>query len=124
MPEPAIAVGERPPALAALRAVKVLHTVVWAFFAGCILAIPALVVLSRFRLALLVVAVVGVEVAVLVLNGMRCPLTDVAARYTGDRRANFDIYLPEWLARHNQRVFGTLYLASALFLLLAWAAAR
>jgi hypothetical protein len=39
---------------------------------------------------------------VLWLNGWRCPLTDVAARYTDDRRANFDIYLPEWLARYNE----------------------
>jgi hypothetical protein len=30
---------------------------------------------------------------------MRCPLTGIAARYTDDRRDNFDIYLPPWLAR-------------------------
>jgi hypothetical protein len=59
-------------------------------------------------------------VLVLVLNQMRCPLTDVAARYTADRRANFDIYLPEWLARHNKTIFGTIYLASALYLLGSW----
>jgi len=55
--------------------------------------------------------VVFVEVLVLVFNRMRCPLTGVAARYTDDRRDNFDIYLPEWVARHNKTIFGTLYVA-------------
>jgi len=57
-----------------------------------------------------------VEVAVLVANRLRCPLTAIAARYTEDRRANFDIYLPEWLARHNQRIFGSLYAIGVAYL--------
>jgi hypothetical protein len=105
-----------------LRAVKLLHTVIWAFFVACILAIPLFTALSRFRLAFLFVAIVGVEVAVLLLNGMTCPLTDVAARYTGDRRANFDIYLPEWLARNNKTIFGSLYGIATLVLLVLWLA--
>ena len=50
---------------------------------------------------------------------MRCPLTDVAARYTSDRRDNFDIYLPLWLARYNKHVFGTLYVAGIVYTLMA-----
>ena len=56
-------------------------------------------------------AIVLGEVVVLWLNGWRCPLTAVAARYTDDRRANFDIYLPEWLARYNKQIFGPMYVA-------------
>ena len=52
------------------------------------------------------------EVGVLLLNRMRCPLTTIAARYTDDRADNFDIFLPRWLARHNQRIFGTLFAGS------------
>ncbi len=40
--------------------------------------------------------------------------TDLAARYTEDRRGNFDIYLPVWLARQNKTIFGTLFLAGGL----------
>lgn len=47
-------------------------------------------------------------------NRLRCPLTDIAARHTADRRANFDIYLPLWLAR-SKHVFGTLYLIGATY---------
>jgi len=57
---------------------------------------------------------------VLLLNGGRCPLTPVAARYTTDRRANFDIFLPEWLARHNKALFGSLYLAGSAFVVYRW----
>jgi len=97
-----------------LRAIKVLHTVVWAFFAGAIVAIPVTASIGYLHLAWLLVAVVFVEVLVLVFNRMRCPLTGVAARYTDDRRDNFDIYLPGWLARHNETIFGTLYAAGVL----------
>jgi hypothetical protein len=103
-----------------LRAVKILHTFVWAFFVACILAIPLFTTLARFRLAALFVAIVALEVAVLAFNGMRCPLTDVAARYTDHREANFDIYLPEWLARNNKAIFGALYVIAGVFLLARW----
>jgi hypothetical protein len=104
----------------ALVAVKVLHTVVWAFFAGCILALPVAALAGRFALAgWLALAVLG-EVAVLLLNRWRCPLTDVAARYTEVRRDNFDIFLPRWLARYNKQVFGTLFVLGGLVALWAW----
>ncbi len=111
-----------PSDLRALRAVKALHTVVWAFFAGSILAIPVLAMLGSLGAAFLLVGVVLLEVLVLVLNRMRCPLTDVAARYTEDRRDNFDIYLPEWLARHNKLVFGLLYAAGVVLTVARWLA--
>ncbi len=85
----------------ALKAVKAAHTIVWAVFAGCILAIPVASWRGQPRVARWLVAVVAGEVGVLVLNRWRCPLTSVAARHTDDRRDNFDIYLPAWLARHN-----------------------
>jgi hypothetical protein len=55
--------------------------------------------LRSIRLAALLGALVSVELVILAANRCRCPLTAVAARYTEDRRANFDIYLPRWLAR-------------------------
>jgi hypothetical protein len=104
----------------ALVAVKVLHTIAWAFFAGCIVALPLVALAGGFRLAAWLAAAVLVEVAVLVVNGWRCPLTDVAARYTDDRMDNFDIYLPLWLARYNKQVFGTLFALGGGVALWAW----
>jgi hypothetical protein len=106
-----------------LRAIKLLHTLVWAVFAGCIVAIPVLALQGRFRLAAVLALVVLGEVVVLAINRWRCPLTPIAARYTEDRRANFDIYLPEWLARYNKEIFGTLYFAGVVLLVVRWVAA-
>lgn len=72
------------------------------------------------------IALVGVEVLVLVFNGLQCRLTPLAARLDPSssdrhpRRANFDIYLPECLARRNKLIFGLLYAAGALYTLGAW----
>ena len=106
--------------VAPLRLVKVLHTAVWALFAGAILAIPIAAATNRFAWVTGLVALVLVEVTVLAFNGLRCPLTGVAARYTQDRRANFDIYLPLWLATWNKQVFGGLFVAGILFAIARW----
>jgi hypothetical protein len=98
-----------------LRSIKILHTVVWAVFAGAILAIPVAGLLGRFRWVWTLTILVMVEVMVLAINRMRCPLTDVAQRYTENRSDNFDIYLPAWLARHNKLIFGSLFIAGEIF---------
>jgi hypothetical protein len=103
-----------------LTAIRLGHTVVWAFFVATILAIPLLAARSQLGLAALCAAIVACEVGVLVRNRMQCPLTGIAAQYTDDRRPNFDIYLPEWLARYNKQIFGTLYALAVLFLLVRW----
>lgn len=97
------------------RSIKLLHTAVWLMFVLCIVAIPVLGYLDRFRPATWLVAAVILEVLVLFYNGLRCSLTGVTARYGEDRRDNCDIYLPPWLARHNKPVFGTLLILGALF---------
>lgn len=102
-----------------LHRIKALHTLVWALFAACILAIPILTWRGNLRASFVLIAIVAVEVAVLMANGMRCPLTGVAARYTEQRQDNFDIYLPLWLARYNKHIFGTFYLAGVIYALVA-----
>ena len=103
-----------------LLVVKIVHTVVWVFFVACIVAIPVLAYARELGWATVFAAIVFLEVLVLAVNRWSCPLTPVAARYTDDRRANFDIFLPEWLAEHNKEVFGTLYVAGVVYLVVRW----
>lgn len=105
---------------ATLKGIKVLHTVVWFFFAGCIVAIPVAGARADFGRAAWLVGLVLIECAVLAANRGRCPLTDLAGRYTEERQDNFDIYLPVWLAKHNKTIFGTLFVVSGLFVLGRW----
>ena len=95
--------------------IKATHTVIWACLAGSILAIPVLVALDRWAATGVLAAVVLLECVVLVANGMKCPLTSIAERYTQDRSDNFDIWLPRWLARNNQRIFGSLFAGGLVF---------
>ena len=103
-----------------LTAIKLLHTLIWALLAGCILALPVVAAFRRFRWAAIITVVVLLECGLLALNGGRCPLTDWAARYTADRASNFDIYLPNWLASHNKAIFGTLFVVNELIVLWCW----
>jgi hypothetical protein len=104
--------------------IKLLHTVVWAFMVACIGGIFVFAHRREFAWALGCVGIVLGEVLVLVVNRMRCPLTPLAARFTADRRPNFDIYLPQWLARYNQPIFGSLYVAGIVYALVLWLRVR
>jgi hypothetical protein len=103
-----------------LTAVKLLHTAIWFVFAGCIVAIPLAGAWRHYLCAAVLTGVVLVECGVLAVNRGRCPLTDLASRYTDERADNFDIYLPLWLARYNKLIFGTLFAGGALFVLASW----
>lgn len=97
--------------------VKLSHTLVWAVMAAAVLHVVYCGLAGGGgRLLALSIFLVLAETAVLLFNKWRCPLTDVAARYAAPDRDNFDIYLPEWLARHNKLIFGGLFFFGLLLL--------
>jgi hypothetical protein len=91
-----IALGMTNEAARRLQTVKLLHTVLWAVFAGCVVALPwrpgggsAPRRTGSDRL--------GESV---LWYRSQVPGTAIAARYTDDRRANFGIYL-QVAGQHN-----------------------
>ncbi len=107
-----------------LRVIKAIHTLIGAFFATCVVSIPYQAWLGEFKVVLGLIALVALEVLILALNAWHCPITGIAARYTRDRRDNFDIYLPEWLARRTKIIFGALFLAGLAVSAFLWSASR
>jgi hypothetical protein len=107
-----------------LTAIKALHTVVWAFLAAAIVALPFLAWQGAFRWVAILSAVIFFEGVVLLANGWRCPITDLAAKYTADRSPNFDIYMPNWLALHNKTIFTALFLVNEAIVLVEWLRSR
>jgi len=103
-----------------LTLIKLLHTAIWAILATCVLALFWTGWTRRFRLALWLAAIILCESLILALNAGRCPLTDLAAHYTAERSANFDIYLPLWLARNNKRIFASLFVLGEIVTLVQW----
>ena len=59
----------------------------------------------------LAAALVGVESAVFLGNGLKCPLTAVAAKYGAGDGA--DTFLPKRITHYTFRVFGPLILIAA-----------
>ncbi len=104
----------------ALVAIKLLHTAVWAVLAGCIPALPIAPLLHRFDWPINLTMIILAERGALALNKGQCPLTNFAARLTEDRADNFDIYRPNWVARHNKAIFGTLFVVNELIVLWFW----
>ena len=45
------------------------------------------------------------EGIILLIFKFFCPLTLLARRYSDSGKANFDIYLPEWLAKNNKLIY-------------------
>lgn len=103
-----------------LTLVRILHTAVWAFMVGCIFAIPLYALADKFAHAAVFIGIVLIETVILLLNHWRCPLTDVAARYTNNQHPGFDIYLPPVVAEYNKIIFGSIFVASVVFTVVRW----
>lgn len=90
-----------------LVAIKALHTAVWVFFNVVIFYLLYAVITDRidhwFWVAL---SLIGLECLVLLVFRMVCPSTLIARRYSDSDAANFDIYLPLWLAKYNKLIYG------------------
>jgi len=66
----------------------------------------------------LALALVAIESLVFVANGLRCPLTAVAAKYAGEEASISDTFFPERITRYTFSFFGPL-ITIALALLAA-----
>ena len=45
-----------------------------------------------------------------------CPVTLIARKYSGSTKDNFDIFLPNWLAKYNKLIYTTLFIIVLLIL--------
>ena len=98
------------PSAAKLWLIKALHTVVWAFFVAAILVVLFSGITDNLTSYTWIASgSVVVEGLILLAFNRHCPLTLLARKYSSSTKANFDIFLPEWLARYNQLIFSVLY---------------
>ena len=98
-----------------LLLIKTLHTAVWVFFVTVIFYILYCGLTNKISgLTGVAIGLVVVEGGVLLVFKRHCPLTLLARKYSYSSRDNFDIFLPNWLARYNQVIFTSLYLFAVL----------
>jgi hypothetical protein len=86
--------------------IKFLHTAVWLFFNAVIFYMLYAVLTNKLdtRLWICYGLIVSEGLTLLVFRWY-CPLTVWARKYSDSTKHNFDIYLPEWLARHNKTIY-------------------
>lgn len=89
-----------------LTTIKIIHTIVWLFFNVVIFYMLYAVIVNqidyRLWLGYLLILAEGIT---LMICGWACPLTLIARKYSDSDRHNFDIYLPNWLAKHNKLIY-------------------
>lgn len=92
-----------------LVAIKLVHTLIWVFLSSVVFYLLYAVIVDRIdRWFWIGLWLVGIEILVLLLFRMSCPLTVVARRYSDSQRPNFDIYLPAFIARHNKTIYSVI----------------
>ena len=86
--------------------IKTIHTVIWLFFNVVIFYMLYAVIINKLDYWLWIgYGLFVLEGIVLVAFKFFCPLTVMARKYSGSTKANFDIYLPEWLAKYNKLIY-------------------
>lgn len=89
--------------------VKWIHTIIWLFFNVVIFYMLYAAITRKLDYWLWIgYGLFAAEGLVLLLFRFYCPLTLWARKYSASTRHNFDIYLPEWLARHNKLIYTSL----------------
>ena len=89
-----------------LTIVKVVHTLIWLFFNFVIFYMLYAVIVNKIDVYLLVgYCLLALEGIILLIFNFFCPLTLVARKYSDSPKDNFDIYLPNWLAKYNKLIY-------------------
>ncbi|MFT3752377.1 MAG: hypothetical protein QM800_05700 [Paludibacter sp.] len=102
-----------------LRSIKLIHTAIWAFMVAVIFYVLYCGVFDKVNIVTwLSIGVIILEGLVLLAFKMYCPLTILARKYSNSTKDNFDIYLPNWIARYNKQIFTTIFLIGVLTVIL------
>ena len=100
-----------------LLLIKVVHTMVWVFYNVVIFYLLYAVLANWIdKWVWICLGLIVMEGLVLLVFKKMCPITVVARRYSDSTRDNFDIFLPNWLARYNKEIYTTIVFISVLIL--------
>lgn len=89
-----------------LTFIKITHTAIWVFFNVVIFYMLYAVLTDKIDFwPWLGYGIILLESMVLLAFKMYCPLTVWARNYSDSTKDNFDIYLPNWLAKYNKLIY-------------------
>ena len=89
-----------------LTLIKSIHTLIWVFFNVVIFYMLYAVIVNKLDYLLWIgYGLFILEGIILAWFKFFCPLTIMTRKYSDSDKANFDIYLPGWLARYNKLIY-------------------
>ncbi|MCC6866155.1 MAG: hypothetical protein IT280_08355 [Ignavibacteria bacterium] len=98
--------------------IKTVHTVIWILFVGLIFYIVYSGITGKITLLTwIAICIIVLEGLILAIFKLYCPLTILARKYSDSKLDNFDIYLPNWLAKNNKLIFTEIYLIGVILVL-------
>lgn len=98
--------------------IKVAHTLIWAFLVGVIFYVLYSGISNQVTLFTWVgIGLIIGEGLTLLIFRMNCPLTLMARKYSDSTRDNFDIYLPNWLAKYNKVIFTSIFIIGLILVI-------
>lgn len=101
-----------------LLVIKIIHTAIWLFYNVIIFYLLYAVVVDKIdKWVWICVGLVVAEGFVLLIFKWFCPLTVIARNYSDSKKHNFDIFLPEWLAKHNKLIYTGIFGIAILLLI-------
>lgn len=90
--------------------IKMVHTLVWLFFNVVLFYLAYAVIINKIdKFVWIGIALIVLEGVVLLIFNKMCPLTIIARRYSDSTKDNFDIYLPNWLAKYNKLIYTSFF---------------
>jgi len=94
-----------------LKFIKTIHTLIWLFFNVVIFYMLYAVIINKLDIWLWIgFGLVASEGLILLVFRFYCPLTLIARKYSTSESDNFDIYLPNWLAKYTKLIYTTIML--------------
>jgi hypothetical protein len=101
--------------------IKWIHTLIWAFFVAVIFYILYCGIRNEINAGtwIAIALILGEGLTLLVFN-MFCPLTVLARKYSDSKKENFDIFLPNWLAKYNKIIFTSIFIAGLILVLVRY----
>lgn len=98
--------------------VKLLHTLIWVFFNVVLGYLFYAVISNNLNIWFWIgIGLVLFEGLILIMFNYSCPLTIIAKKYSNSTKDNFDIYLPNWLAKYTKLIYTSFFLVILIILL-------
>lgn len=100
-----------------LNIIKSIHTIIWLFFNTVIFYLYYAAITNKIdERVWICISLILMEGLVLLTFYKLCPITIIARKYSESGKENFDIFLPNWLAKYNKLIYTGLFLIVRIIL--------